>query len=85
VATIWEYYDRTSALRETLIVNGHRDLSQQLLAAERGAGTGGEALNDVGVVLRRLAGVDLPPSVRDEVEAVMALGDSLWNGETGVP
>jgi hypothetical protein len=66
-------------------VRGHLELSQQLLAAKRSATTSGEALNDTGVLLRHLADVDLAPSVRGEVEALMALGDSLWNGETGFP
>jgi hypothetical protein len=80
--TIWNYYQLLEQLRDALIQAGLGSWAENLLAAERSASTGGEALSDTEDVLRKLTdsgelgGTQLP----DQVADVRALGRQLWDG-----
>ncbi len=76
-----EYYDSLENLRDLLVDRGLPDLARELLTAERSASTSGEAINNTGVVLRRiLESTDVTETaLRAELTHTLTLGQSLWD------
>jgi hypothetical protein len=84
VSVVLSFYDRLEKLRDALTAAGLESWGGDLLAAERSASTSGEAIDSVGVVLRRLdASSDLQDEdLREKVRSVLAEGSRIWNSTT---
>lgn len=79
---IWQYYEHAADLRDRLTAAGHDVWAGELLAAERAAGTSGEAISGMTTVLRQIpAGVD--GTLRVAVDALIAEGERIWADANG--
>lgn len=75
-----DYYDHTEALRDRLAERGLDSWSRELLIAERTASMSGEAINNIGIVLRQLREVELDSETKTAVERLLDEGDRIWKG-----
>ncbi len=81
--TINEYYEHTETVRELLAESGREDLARELLVAERTASTSGEAINNIGVTLRRMLHEPFVESLRTSIQALLDEGSQIWSGGHG--
>lgn len=77
------YYELVQRAGESLAADGFDGVSRELLGAERGAVTSGEAIAAVGAVLRRALALDLRDGTRGAVLAALDEGKRLWNDSNG--
>ena len=77
------YYVLVETARELLTFSGHDTVSQEVLDAQRSAATSGEAIEAVGVVLKRALLLDLDTRTREAVQQVLDEGSRLRAGANG--
>jgi hypothetical protein len=73
------YYDQLDLLRDHLTQRGYEGAARELLTAERAAGTFGELISNVGVVLRKLIDARLDDDLQEELATALAEGQRLWD------
>jgi hypothetical protein len=78
-----DYYDLVGRARDLLAADGLEAASREVLEAERSAATFGEAISDIGVVLRHLLSLDLSEETRAAVLAALDEGSRVWNEANG--
>ncbi len=76
-----DYYRSLAGLRERLEHLGAGAEADALLRAERSATTSGEAISNIGTVLRQAldSGLGDRLGVRAELESILRVGEDAWN------
>jgi hypothetical protein len=81
------HYQRLASIRSQLSEVGYEDLADDLLQAERGATTSGEALDLTSQVLRKILdrGIPWDRALAEDVQAAHDEGRRLWHDVDNAP
>lgn len=77
------YYDLVRRARDLLAADGFDSASREVWEAERSAGTSGEAISEICVVLRLALSLELSEEARLAIVIALNEGDRLWNEANG--